>query len=96
MIPEGSILAVTIEIFNVAILLWLMIIYFRSYKKIKSGFTASLLIFSILLTLQSVFAALLYATTELCEVGVRTQEVRPILSLVELIGLAALLRASTR
>jgi len=96
MIPEGSSLAVAIEVFNVAILLCLMTIYLKSYRKVRSGFTASLLIFSILLMLQSVFAALLFATTELCEVGVRTQEVRPILSLVELIGLAALLRASTR
>jgi hypothetical protein len=93
---EGINLAVIIEIINVFILLCLMAIYLRSHRKIRSSFTASLLIFSILLALQSAFSAFLFATTELCEVGVRTQEMRPILSLVELIGLAALLRASTR
>ncbi|MBO3802667.1 MAG: hypothetical protein JTT11_02135 [Candidatus Brockarchaeota archaeon] len=96
MVLEGASLAVIIEALNVAILLCLMVIYLRSHRKVKSSFTASLLIFSALLMLQSAFAAVLFATTELCEVGVRTQEVRPILSLVELIGLAALLRASTR
>ncbi|MGQ9514494.1 MAG: hypothetical protein ACUVTL_05530 [Thermoproteota archaeon] len=96
MILEGSSLAVIIEIFNVVILICLMSIYLKSYKKVRSSFTVSLLVFSILLMMQSVFAAYLFATTALCEVGVKTEEIRPILSLVELIGLAALLRASTR
>jgi len=96
MILEGASVAVTIEILNVMILLWLLSIYLRSYRKVRSGFTTSLLIFSLLILLQSVVAVILFATTEVCEVGVRTQEIRPILSFVELIGLVALLRASTR
>jgi hypothetical protein len=89
-------LVIGVEALNIAILLWLVSIYYRSYSKIKSGFTISLLIFSLLILLESVVAISLFATTEICSLGVRTEEVRPFLSIIELAGLIALLRASTR
>jgi hypothetical protein len=89
-------LTIGVEALNIGILLWLASIYYRSYNKIKSGFTISLLIFSILILLESVVAISLFATTEICSLGVRTEEVRPFLSVIELAGLIALLRASTR
>jgi len=89
-------LVIGVEALNIGILLWLASIYYRSYSKIKSGFTISLLIFSLLILLESVVAISLFATTEICSLGVRTEEVRPFLSIIELAGLIALLRASTR
>jgi len=93
--PEIA-LVIVVEAMNICILLWLASIYYRSYSKIKSGFTISLLIFSLLILLQSVVAVALFATTEVCKIGVKTEEIRPFLSVIELAGLIALLRASTR
>lgn len=89
-------LVIGLEALNVGILVWLASIYYRSYSKIKSGFTISLLIFSLLILLESVVAIVLFATTEICSIGVQTEKIRPFLSVIELAGLIALLRASTR
>lgn len=49
-------LAIAVRVINVLLLVYLTNFYWRSYKKIKSGFTAGLLFFAILLLLQNLSA----------------------------------------
>ncbi|MBN1896100.1 MAG: hypothetical protein JW789_00040 [Candidatus Aenigmarchaeota archaeon] len=49
-------LALLIRLVNIALLGFLIHFYFRGYRKIKSGFTGSLLLFAVILFAQNVFA----------------------------------------
>ena len=49
-------LVIGLEVLNACILIWLASIYYRSYSKIRSGFTINLFIFSILILLESMVA----------------------------------------
>jgi hypothetical protein len=56
MFPDVIHVAVMIRIANAALLVYLMNFYWKNYRKIKSGFTSGLLVFSFLLLLQNVSA----------------------------------------
>jgi hypothetical protein len=58
MVLEPLHLALAIRVVNLLLLAYLILFYWKGYRKIRSGFTASLLFFVALLFAQNLFAIL--------------------------------------
>ena len=86
--PGLKLLAVILEIGNIGLLLGLLYLYIKSYRQIKIGFTAGLILFALMLLLKS-FASIgfmLFAGNVPGDMGYI------VMSLIQFIALAVLLK----
>jgi len=87
-------LSVVVEVVNAILLLGLLYIYAQNYFKVKSKFTISLLFFAFFFLLERIVAIYFYITMDMCYANRLAEQVRPILSIIETVGLIALLRVT--
>jgi len=86
----GVALTVGIEIVKAILIGVLLSIYLNNYRSIKSKFTLGLLLFAAILLAETIMALGIYSTTSLCQAIEISEVARPILSLIEVIGIAIL------
>lgn len=82
-------LALALRFINVLLLIYLIHFYFKSYRKIKSGFTGGLLFFSVLLFLQNI-SAIYFRALSGVNIGEELSVQNTILNLLQLGGLISL------
>ena len=82
-------IAVGIRLVNIAMLLYLIHFYSKSYRKIKSDFTTGLMFFSVFLFLQNISAVYFrYLSGANIDVEFTTQNI--VLNILQALGLASL------
>ncbi len=86
----GVALTISIEIVKAVLIGILLSIYIENYKDVKSSFTLGLLMFAAILLAETIMALGIYSTTSLCRAIEISEIARPILSLIEVIGIAIL------
>ena len=82
-------LAIGVRLINIALLVYLMSFYWKSYRKIRSTFTGGLLFFSVLLFLQNL-SAIFFRLLSGVDVGDEFSVQNTILNLLQALGLASL------
>lgn len=87
-------LSAAIEVVNAMLLLALLYAYAQNYFKVKSKFTASLLFFAFFFLLERIVAIYFYTATNMCYAAQLAEQVRPILSVIETVGILALLQVT--
>jgi len=89
-----AMLSAAVEVVNAILLLVLLYVYAQNYFKVKSKFTASLLFFAFFLLLERIVVIYFYIAMDMCYATQLAEQVRPILSVIETVGLIALLRVT--
>lgn len=89
-----AMLSVAVEVVNIVLLSGLLYVYAQNYFKVKSKFTISLLLFASFFLLERIVAIYFYITMDMCYASQSAEQVRPILSIIETMGLIVLLRVT--
>ncbi|RLI43299.1 hypothetical protein DRO64_05580 [Candidatus Bathyarchaeota archaeon] len=86
----GVALTVGLEVTKAFLICVLLAIYMENYRNIKSKFTLGLLMFAAILLAETIMAIGIYSVTSLCRAIEISEVARPVLSLIEVIGIAIL------